>query len=85
MASSHAIKRFFGAFRWVRIWQFRQLLPQLLLWRLKLVNPRVVVLGLDTMIMATALLNRLLHRCDVINIRAARIAFAGSNDSRPEL
>lgn len=51
MASSHAIKRFFGAFGWGRIWLFRRLLHQLFLWRLKLENPQVVVLGLDTMVM----------------------------------
>ena len=51
MASSHAIKRFFYAFAWGRIWMFRQLLRQLFLWRLKRSKPAVVVLGLDTMVM----------------------------------
>jgi hypothetical protein len=51
MASSHAIKRFFGAFTWGRIWMFRRLLLQLFRWRLKQEEPPVVVLGLDTMVM----------------------------------
>ena len=52
MLSSHAIKRFFGTFSWYRIWLFRALLKQLFRWRLQLRKPKVVVLGLDTMVMA---------------------------------
>jgi hypothetical protein len=51
MASSHAIKRFFGAFGWGRIWTFRRVLRRLWLWRLGLEQPRVVILGIDTMVM----------------------------------
>lgn len=51
MLSSHAVKRFFRAFSWFRIWLFRRLLQQLFLWRLKIKRPQVVVLGLDTMVM----------------------------------
>ncbi|MEX1256422.1 MAG: transposase [Gemmatimonadota bacterium] len=51
MASSHAVKRFFGAFGWGRIWTFRRVLRQLWLWRLRLEKPEVIVLGLDTMVM----------------------------------
>jgi hypothetical protein len=51
MASSHAVKRFFQAFGWGRIWMFRRLLRWLFLWRLKQEEPEVVVLGLDTMVM----------------------------------
>lgn len=51
MASSHQIKRFFGAFSWHRMWLFRRLLQQLFLWRLQLEKPGVVVLGIDTMVM----------------------------------
>lgn len=51
MASSHAIKRFFGAFGWGRIWMFRRLLRRLFLWRLKLEEPQVVVMGLDSMVL----------------------------------
>ena len=49
MASSHAIKRFFGAFSWYRIWLFRPLLKQLFGWRLRVEQPEVIVLGIDTM------------------------------------
>ena len=51
MLSSHAVKRFFGAFSWYRIWLFRALLKQLFRWRLQIQKPQVVVLGLDTMVM----------------------------------
>jgi len=51
MASSHAIKRFFSAFGWGRIWLFRQLLRRLFVWRLRLAKPEIIVLGLDTMVM----------------------------------
>jgi hypothetical protein len=51
MLSSHAVKRFFGAFSWVRIWLFRYLLQHLFLWRLKIRQPKEVVLGMDTMVM----------------------------------
>jgi len=51
MASSHTIKRFFGAFWWPRIWLFRRLLLHLFVWRLKLEAPPVVVLGIDAMVM----------------------------------
>jgi hypothetical protein len=51
MASSHAVKRFFGAFGWGMIWQFRRVLLWLLLWRLKQEQPEVIVLGMDTMVM----------------------------------
>jgi hypothetical protein len=51
MASSHAIKRFFNAFSFVRIWLFRRLLQELFIWRLKVESPDVIILGLDTMVM----------------------------------
>ncbi len=51
MASSHAIKRFFGSFWWPRIWLFRRLLLHLFVWRLKLEAPPVVILGIDAMVM----------------------------------
>jgi hypothetical protein len=51
MASSHAVKRFFGAFQWGRIWLFRRLLLWLFLWRLQREKPGVIVLGMDTMVM----------------------------------
>ena len=51
MLSSHAVKRFFQAFRWPRIWLFRRLLQKLFLWRLSLSKPEVITLGIDTMVM----------------------------------
>jgi len=51
MVSSHAIKCFFSAFSWYRIWLFRPLLQALFLWRLRIEQPKVVVLGVDTMVM----------------------------------
>lgn len=51
MLSSYSVKRFFTGFSWFRIWLFRRLLQQLFLWRLKLAKPRVIELGIDTMVM----------------------------------
>ena len=51
LLSSHSVKRFFKAFSWFRIWLFRGLLQQLFLWRLKLAQPKMVELGIDTMVM----------------------------------
>jgi hypothetical protein len=51
MASSHQIKRFLAGFSFVRIWLFRHLLQQLLLWRLHHEQPCYIVLGVDTMIL----------------------------------
>lgn len=51
LVSSHAVKRFFTAFSGQRIWLFRQLLRRLFLWRLKISQPSVITLGIDTMVM----------------------------------
>jgi Transposase DDE domain group 1 len=51
MASSHAMKRFFGAFPIFRAGAFRWVLQELFLWRLQQEKPRMVVLTLDTMVM----------------------------------
>lgn len=51
MASSHAVKRFFRSFQWGRIWTFRRLLRRLFLWRLRLEEPEIIVLGMDTMVL----------------------------------
>ncbi len=51
LLTSHAVKRFFASFRMWRIWLFRRLLQQLFLWRLRLQEPPVVLLGVDTMVM----------------------------------
>jgi hypothetical protein len=51
MASSHQVKRFFKAFAWTRVFLFRRLLQTLFLWRLRIIRPEVVELGIDTMVM----------------------------------
>lgn len=51
MASSHAVKRFFGAFSIFRAAAFRWVLKELFVWRLKLKQPVRVTLTLDTMVM----------------------------------
>jgi len=51
MASSHRIKRFFKAFAWTRIFLFRRLLQALFIWRLKIKQPELIELGIDTMVM----------------------------------
>jgi hypothetical protein len=51
MASSHTVKRFFGAFQGPQNWGFRRVLQQLFLWRLNQDRPAVVVLGVDAMVM----------------------------------
>lgn len=50
-ASSHAVKRFFGAFGIFLAGAFRWVLKEMFIWRLKLVRPRTVELTLDTMVM----------------------------------
>jgi len=51
MAASHRIKRFFNAFAWTRIFLFRRLLQALFIWRLKIKQPKLIELGIDTMVM----------------------------------
>jgi hypothetical protein len=51
MASSHMMKRFFGAFQGPRNWGFRRVLQHLFFWMLRRQTPRVVVLGIDPMVM----------------------------------
>jgi hypothetical protein len=51
MASSHAMKRFFGAFNIFHAAAFRWVLRELLVWRLQREQPRAVVMTLDTMVM----------------------------------
>jgi hypothetical protein len=51
VASSHARKRFFGAFRIFHAPAFRWVLQELFLWRLQLQKPAVVMLTLDTMVL----------------------------------
>ncbi|MFH1414797.1 MAG: transposase [Elusimicrobiota bacterium] len=52
MASSHQIKRFFRAFSFVRNYLFRRLLQTIFIWRLNITKPAVIILDLDTMVMA---------------------------------
>ncbi len=51
LASSHAVKRFFGKFSFVRVYLFRHLLQILFIWRLKKTCPTVIVLGPDSMVL----------------------------------
>ena len=51
LASSHAVKRFFGKFSFIRVYLFRHLLQILFIWRLKKTCPTVIVLGLDSMVL----------------------------------
>lgn len=49
MLSSHAVKRFFRAIVLPWSFSFRKILQELFLWRLRMVNPDMIMLGLDTM------------------------------------
>ena len=51
MLSSHAVKRFFGAMLLPWGFMFRKVLRKLFLWRLQVVKPLMIVIGLDTMVM----------------------------------
>jgi hypothetical protein len=51
MLSSHGVKRFFRAILLPCGFLFRRVLLELFLWRLYIVKPLVIILGLDTMVM----------------------------------
>ena len=51
MLSSHAVKRFFGAMLLPWGFMFRRVLRKLFLWRLQIVKPEMIIIGLDTMVM----------------------------------
>ena len=51
MLSSHAVKRFFGAMLLPWAFMFRKVLRKLFLWRLQMVKPLMIIIGLDTMVM----------------------------------
>ena len=51
LVSSHQVKRFFGLFSFVCGRIFRKVLKHLFIWRLKIENPEVIELTLDTMVM----------------------------------
>jgi hypothetical protein len=52
MLSSHAVKRFFKAMLLPWAFMFRKVLRKLFLWRLQMVKPLMIIIGLDTMVMA---------------------------------
>lgn len=51
MASSHQVKRFFAGFSFLRVFLFRRALQALFIWRLRMSQPSVVVVDVDTMVM----------------------------------
>lgn len=51
MISSHVVKRFFRSISIVRVWLFRRVLRSMFLWQLRIENPEVIWLGIDTMVM----------------------------------
>jgi len=51
MLSSHAVKRFFQNVSIVRVWLFRNILHRLFIWRLSVEKPKLITLGIDTMVM----------------------------------
>jgi hypothetical protein len=51
MLSSHAVKRFFVAMLLPWAFMFRKVLRKLFLWRLQIVKPSMIIIGLDTMVM----------------------------------
>ena len=52
MASSHQIKRFFCKFSYFYRWKFCKVLQHLFVWRLQILNPDIIHLTLDTMVMS---------------------------------
>ena len=51
MLSSHAVKRFFAAMLLPWGFVFRKVMRKLFLWRLRIVKPSMIIIGLDTMVM----------------------------------
>ena len=51
MASSHQIKRFFGKLACINNHIFNKILNELFIWRLHITKPRIIKLGIDTMVM----------------------------------
>jgi hypothetical protein len=52
LCSSHSIKRFFRSFSFKRNQLFRKLYQKMFLWRLKIEKPKVLVLDIDTVVLA---------------------------------
>jgi hypothetical protein len=72
MASSHTIKRFFQAISNVYVWLFRKVLQQLFIWRLRIDQPELNKLGIDTMAM---------DNDDAINVPIVFMADTGFYDN----
>ncbi len=51
MCSSHVIKRFFSVVKKTMFKELQKILIKLFVWRLKIKNPKVIILGLDTMVL----------------------------------
>jgi len=51
MASSHTIKRFLGSFGIFKTWIFRKILKKMFIWRLRIANPAVIYIDIDSMVM----------------------------------
>jgi hypothetical protein len=51
MVSSHTVKRFFQAVSKVRVWIFRKILQRMFIWRLSIEKPKLIKIGIDTMVM----------------------------------
>lgn len=51
MLSSHSVKRFYRKFYHFHYFQFRKLLQKLFIWRLRIEQPSIIILGMDTMVM----------------------------------
>jgi hypothetical protein len=51
MASSHQMKRFFAKLSIVPDKLYRVILHRLFIWRLRIDKPRIIILGIDTMVM----------------------------------
>ena len=51
LASSHQIKRFFAKLAFLKDPYFNKILHQLFIWRLKIQQPTVIELGIDTMVL----------------------------------
>ena len=51
MASSHQIKRFFIKFIFIKDGIYNKILHELFIWRLLIENPKIIILGIDTMVM----------------------------------
>ena len=51
MASSHTVKRFCKSFTIFKVWIFRKILQKLFIWRLRMQQPDVIRIDIDTVVM----------------------------------